>query len=182
MTLILGIDPGLTCTGWGVIRQDGNRLSLVACGTIKSALPPATGGEGRVSGPPPHPTSPASGGGDLTSRLHHLSTSLARVIETYRPHEAAVEETFVNVSGQSTLKLGQARGALLLTLAQAGLPVAEYAARLVKKSVTGSGAADKAQVAQMVQILLPGCGKHGADAMDTLAVAISNAHHRGICH
>ena len=156
MTLILGIDPGLQKTGWGVIRQDGNALSLVECGVIKS-----------------------NAGDDLAYRLQQLSAELNKFITRLRPQEAAIEETFVSVNGASTLKLGQARGALLLTLAQAGLPVAEYAARLVKKSIVGSGGAEKAQVAQMVQILLSGCGAHGADAMDALAVAITHAHHRG---
>jgi crossover junction endodeoxyribonuclease RuvC len=106
-----------------------------------------------------------------------LGNELGSVIARYQPHEAAVEETFVNVNAQSTLKLGQARGALLLALAQAGLPVSEYAATLVKKSIVGVGRAEKNQVARMVQVLLPGCGKHGADAMDALAVAICHANH-----
>jgi crossover junction endodeoxyribonuclease RuvC len=170
--LILGIDPGLNRTGWGVIRQEGNRLSLVACGVIKgvSSSKLQVASKGIVS--------LATCNSQLATRLHTLSTELTRVIETYKPDEAAIEETFVNVSGQSTLKLGQARGALLLTLAQNSLPVAEYAATLVKKSVTGSGRAEKEQVAQMVRMLLPGCGSHGADAMDALAVAITHAHHR----
>ncbi len=133
MSVILGIDPGLQRTGWGVIRQSGNALSLVGCGVLTSEA-----------------------GDDLALRLRQLSEGIA---------------------GASTLKLGQARGALLLTLAQARLPVSEYAATLVKKSIVGAGRAEKNQVAQMVQILLPGCAKHGADAMDALAVAITHAHH-----
>ncbi len=169
MTLILGIDPSLTSTGWGIIRKSGNSLSLVAAGTIKSENQP-----NKV------PSKPTRGPeySALATRILSLSNELARVIELYTPDEAAVEETFVNVNGQSTLKLGQARGAILLTLAQAGLPVYEYAATLVKKSVVGAGRAEKSQVGHMVQLLLPGCGKYGADAMDALAVAITHAHHR----
>ncbi len=155
MLTILGIDPGLQRTGFGLIRQSGNALSLVGCGTITSD---------------PEDT--------LASRLMRLSEGVHGIIALHKPHETAIEETFVNAGGQSSLKLGQARGALLLTLAQAGLPVAEYAATRVKKSIVGAGRADKTQVARMVQILLPGCGTYGADAMDALAVAICHAHHR----
>lgn len=155
--IILGIDPGLQRTGWGVIAQNGNALSLVACGVLKSD---------------------AEDG--LAYRIKLLGDGLHDVIARYKPQESAIEETFVSVNGQSTLKLGQARGALLLTLAQANLPIAEYAATKVKKSIVGAGRAEKNQVAQMVQILLPGCGKFGADAMDALAVAICHAHHRGL--
>ncbi|HEU5046624.1 MAG TPA: crossover junction endodeoxyribonuclease RuvC [Rickettsiales bacterium] len=155
MGIIIGIDPGLQKTGWGIIRSSGNSLSLIACGTVK------TDSSQKVIAP----------------RLLHLSSELSTIIAQYNPDEAAVEETFVNVNGQSTLKLGQARGAILLTLVQSGLPVSEYAATLVKKSVVGIGRAEKHQVAQMVQMLLPGCGSHGADAMDALAVAICHAHH-----
>ncbi len=153
--LILGIDPGLQRTGYGIIKQSGNTLSLVTCGVIKS-----------------------DASDDLAYRLKLLSDGVNEVIKQFAPHEAAIEETFVSVNGMSTLKLGQARGALLLTLARAQLPIAEYAATLVKKSIVGAGRADKNQVAQMVQMLLPGCGKHGADAMDALAIAICHAHHR----
>lgn len=158
MTFIIGIDPGLQKTGWGVIRHTGNQLSFIACGIIK------TGGAEQA----------------LASRLLHLNRELVRVIGSCQPAQAAIEETFVNVNGQSTLKLGQARGAIILTLAQAGLPVAEYAATLVKKSVVGAGRAEKSQIAHMVQLLLPGCGRHGTDAMDALAVAICHAHHAHI--
>lgn len=155
MAIILGIDPGLQKTGWGVIRYSGNALSFIACGTIKTD----------------------SDTKDIATRILHISNELGKIIALHKPQEAAVEETFVNVNGQSTLKLGQARGAILLTLAQAGLPISEYAATLVKKSIVGAGRAEKNQVAQMVQILMPGCGKHGADAMDALAIAICHAHH-----
>jgi crossover junction endodeoxyribonuclease RuvC len=155
VTIILGIDPGLQRTGWGVIKSVGNSVSFIGCGTI---------------------TSEASD--DLAYRVKWLSDELTKIIQQYRPEEAAIEETFVSVNGQSTLKLGQARGALLLTLAQAHLLIEEYAATLVKKSIVGAGRAEKPQVAQMVQILLPGCGKHGPDAMDALAIAICHAHHR----
>ncbi|MEI7669970.1 MAG: crossover junction endodeoxyribonuclease RuvC [Pseudomonadota bacterium] len=155
MTLIIGIDPGLQKTGWGVIRKNGNAISFVACGTIKTYSEIKS----------------------IAPRVFHLSNELTDIINKYQPEEAGVEETFVNVNGQSTLKLGQARGAILLTLAQSGLLVAEYAATLVKKSIVGNGRADKNQISQMVQLLLPNCGKHGADAMDALAVAICHAHH-----
>lgn len=163
MTIILGIDPGLQRTGWGVIMHNGNILSFKGCGVIRSDKWKGASDNEEVP---------------LSTRIHHLSTELNRVIAQYKPQESAIEETFVSVNGQSTLKLGQARGALLLTLAQANMPIAEYAARLVKKSIVGTGGADKSQVAQMVQMLLPECGRHGADAMDALAVAITHAHHR----
>lgn len=153
--IILGIDPGLQRTGWGVIIQRENQLSLLDCGVVKSDASDV-----------------------LSIRISMLSTGIKEVIERFHPHETAIEETFVSVNGASTLKLGQARGALILTLAQAGLPVAEYAATLVKKSIVGAGRAEKHQIAQMVRILLPGCGEHGPDAMDALAIAITHAHHR----
>lgn len=153
---ILGIDPGLVKTGWGVIEVSGNQLSFKAAGTIAT------------------PTTLS-----LPARLHALSAALAGVIEAQKPGESAVEETFMNKSGASTLKLGQARGAILLTLAQSDLSVSEYSANLIKKTVTGSGHGEKTQVARMVQMLLPGCTTHGADAMDALAVAICHSqHHR----
>ena len=162
MKLILGIDPGLQKTGWGVIKQDGNSISLVNCGVIKT-----------------NPTAKAKNHESILSdRLLYISSELAKIIQQYQPNEAAIEETFVNVNGQSTLKLGQARGAILLTLAQANLPISEYAATLVKKTIVGVGRAEKHQVAQMVQVILPNCGKYGADAMDALAVAICHANHR----
>jgi len=149
---LLGLDPGLRVTGWGVIAVEGNRLSHVAHGTI---VPPA---------------------GAMADRLAALARGLEQVIATHRPHEAAVEETFVNRNPASTLKLGQARGVALVTPARAGLPVSEYAATAVKKALTGGGHAGKQQVALMVATLLPGVDAT-ADAADALAVAICHAHH-----
>lgn len=151
---ILGIDPGLQRTGWGLIEARGNQLSFLHGGTLTTK-----------------PEAP------LAVRLHALHTALVQVIAEHRPQAAAIEETFVNKNGASTLKLGQARGALLLTLAMQGLHANEYSANLVKKTVTGSGHGDKTQVARMVQMLLPGCKILGPDAMDALAVAICHAHH-----
>lgn len=151
--LILGLDPGLGTTGWGVIRAEGNRLSHVANGMISTdtKLP-------------------------LPARLVALDAALAAVIAAHGPDQAAVEEVFVNANPQSTLKLGQARGVVLLGAARTGIPVAEYAARLVKKSVVGVGNASKDQVHAMVSRLLPGCSIAGEDAADALAVAITHAH------
>jgi crossover junction endodeoxyribonuclease RuvC len=151
---LIGLDPGLRLTGWGVIDVDGNRLRHVAHGVVKVALE-----------------------GSLAERLAELFDGVAAVVAAHQPLEAAVEETFVNVNPGSTLKLGQARGVVLLAPARAGLPVFEYAARLVKKSVTGVGQADKRQMAMMVGRLLPGVDAT-ADAADALAVAICHAHHR----
>ncbi len=153
---LLGIDPGLRHTGWGIVVQNGNRLSFVAAG--------------RVS---PDPDLP------MASRLYELARKLAEVVATYKPDEAAIEETFVNKNAASALKLGQARGAAMLALAQAGLSVAEYAATTVKQSVVGHGHADKTQIQMMIGVLLPGSGKLAADAADALAVAITHAHHAG---
>ena len=151
--IVLGLDPGLQATGWGVIVVEGNRLHHIANGTVRS----------RAADP-------------LADRLMQLYDALAAVIAEHAPHSAAVEETFVNSNPQSTLKLGQARGVVMLVAAKAGLPVAEYAARFVKKAIVGVGAADKAQVAAMVARLLPGCGPLAPDAADALAVAITHAH------
>lgn len=151
---LIGLDPGLRFTGWGVIEVEGNRLRHVAHGVIKVTTE-----------------------GALSDRLRDLFEGVAAVIEAQRPMEAAVEETFVNVNPGSTLKLGQARGVVLLAPARAGLPVHEYAANLVKKSVVGAGHADKRQVAMMVGRLLPGVVAT-ADAADALAIAICHAHHR----
>ena len=151
--LILGLDPSLTCTGWGIVATSGNRLSHVANGQIK--------------------TDPKA---SLAQRLVTLDAGLALVIAQYRPESGAVEEVFVNKNPQSTLKLGQARGICLLALAKAGLPVAEYATRLVKKAIVGTGGAEKAQVQAMLGVLLPGVKLAGADAADALAVAITHAH------
>jgi crossover junction endodeoxyribonuclease RuvC len=151
---LIGLDPGLRLTGWGVIEVEGNRLRHVAHGVIKVAAD-AT----------------------LAARLSILFDGVAEVIAAQRPAEAAIEETFVNVNPGSTLKLGQARGVVMLAPAQAGLPVFEYAANLVKKSVVGTGHADKSQIAMMVGRLLPGVVAT-ADAADALAIAICPAHHR----
>ncbi len=154
---ILGIDPGLRKMGWGVIEQEGSRLSFVACGAVLSdaAL-------------------------DSARRLRQLHEGLGAVIAAHAPDEAAVEETFVNRDPQSALKLGQARGVALLAPALAGLPVSEYAANLVKKTVVGAGHADKAQIAMMVKILLPKSEAKTEDAADALAIAITHAQFRSI--
>jgi crossover junction endodeoxyribonuclease RuvC len=157
MTLILGIDPGLQKTGWGIIAVNSNHLSFIACGVVKS----------EASSP-------------MAQRLKHLNEGLCAAIAQHRPEEAALEETFVNMNGASTLKLGQARGAILLTLSLCDLPVYEYSANLVKKSVVGNGHADKAQVAMMVKTLLPASNAKTADASDALAIAICHSHHRNI--
>lgn len=158
MTLILGLDPSLSCTGWGVIRTEGSRIVHVANGQI--------------------PTLPKE---QLALRLAALQQGLREVIEQYRPERAACEEVFVNKNAQSTLKLAQARGAILATCGMAGLAVNEHAARLVKKSVVGNGGADKVQVQAMLKVLLTGAQISGADAADALAVAIADAHlHRAI--
>ena len=153
---ILGLDPGLRNTGWGVIDVTGNRLTHVADGVAHAA----------VDQP-------------LASRLSVLFRQILGVLEQFRPDEAAVEETFVNKNPASTLKLGVARGVVLLAPAERGLPVAEYSANMVKKSVVGAGHADKGQVQMMVRRLLPGCAIAEADAADALAVAICHAHHAG---
>jgi crossover junction endodeoxyribonuclease RuvC len=152
--IILGLDPGLGCTGWGVIRAEGNRLSHVANGQIRTDAKT-----------------------ELPARLVELHGRLLAVLAEHRPTAAAVEEVFVNDNPQSTLKLGQARGVVLLAAASLSIRVGEYAARLVKKAVVGTGGAEKAQVHAMVQRLLPGVKITGADAADALAVAITHAHH-----
>lgn len=153
---LLGLDPGLRHTGWGVIEVQGNRLSHVADGAVHS-----------------------DGGRPLAERLVQLHDGLTQIIERHRPDAAAVEETFVNKNPTSTLKLGLARGVVLLVPALAGLPVAEYPANLIKKSVVGAGHAEKQQVQRMVKLLLPGCLIESPDAADALAVAICHAHHAG---
>ncbi len=152
-SLILGLDPGLRLTGWGIIESDGHRLRHIANGVVKS-------------------TDTLS----LAERLRELHDGLQTVIETWRPHEAAVEETFVNKNPASTLKLGQARGVVLLAPALAGLPVAEYTPNAIKKTVVGVGHAAKDQIHAMINVLLPGVKVAGADAADALAVAICHAH------
>jgi crossover junction endodeoxyribonuclease RuvC len=149
---IIGIDPGLRTMGWGVIEASGARVAYIASGSVRSSDKKA-----------------------LAERLRELHEGLAAVISEHRPAEAAVEETFVNRDPQSALKLGQARGIALVVLALGGLPVAEYAANLIKKTVTGSGHAEKAQIALMVRTLLPGSDAQGADAADALAAAITHA-------
>lgn len=153
---LIGIDPGLRRTGWGVIDCKGTSISYVADGTETS--------DARLS---------------LAERLVQLHERLTAVLGEWRPEEAAVEQTFVNKSGASTLKLGQARGIALLVPAQAGLHVAEYAPNLVKKSVVGVGHADKHQIRAMIAVLLPRCKPNSDDSADALAVAITHAHHRG---
>ncbi len=152
--IILGLDPGLGTTGWGLIRAEGNRLSHLANGRLKT-----------------------DSGAPLPRRLVHLDSMLAALIADHTPDSAAVEEVFVNANPQSTLKLGQARGVVLCAVARSGIDVGEYAARLVKKAVVGVGNAEKTQVHAMVQRLLPGVKVDGADAADALAVAICHAHH-----
>ena len=152
--LIIGLDPGLACTGWGVIAAEGNRLSHIANGRVR--------------------TDPKQA---LPARLVRLDEELGRVLDAHAPAEAAVEEVFLNENPQSTLKLGHARGVVLLAAARRGIAIGEYAPRLVKKAVVGTGGADKAQVHAMVQRLLPGVKIAGADAADALAVAITHAHH-----
>ena len=151
--LIIGLDPGLGTTGWGIVAKSGNRLSHVANGQVKT-----------------DPNAP------LPDRLVTLDRELAAVILAHRPDAGAVEEVFVNKNPQSTLKLGQARGVCLLALARAGVPVTEYATRLVKKALVGTGAAEKAQVQAMLGVLLPGVKLAGPDAADALAVAVAHAH------
>jgi crossover junction endodeoxyribonuclease RuvC len=154
-TRIIGIDPGLRRCGWGVIETTGNRLGFVASGVV---------------------TPPVSDG--LAERLVRLHNGLNEVLARYHPDEAAIEETFVNQGARSALLLGQARGIALMTPALMGLPVSEYAANLVKKSVVGTGHADKTQIQLMVKTLLPQADFRGADAADALAIAICHAHHR----
>lgn len=154
---ILGIDPGLRKTGWGIIVSEGSKLGFLAAGCVES--------DGALA---------------LAERLRQLHEGLAGVIRAWSPDEVAVEETFVNRDPQSALKLGQARGIALVVPAMAGLDVAEYAANLVKKTVVGVGHADKKQVQMMIRVLLPKSDAKGADAADALAVAICHAQHRGM--
>jgi crossover junction endodeoxyribonuclease RuvC len=153
---ILGIDPGLRRTGWGLIESAGLRLTFVAAGTIR-------------------PRDDAA----LPDRLADLFAGLCDAIEAWAPAEAAVEQTFVNKDARATLKLGQARGIALLAPARAGLAIAEYAPNAVKKSVVGSGHADKAQIRAMLAVLLPRATPDSEDAADALAIAVTHAHHRG---
>src|ERR1700674_506059 len=152
---ILGIDPGLRRTGWGVIEVDGNRLIYVACGSARSDDKAALG-----------------------ERLVTLHDELVRVVDAFRPDEAAVEATFVNKDAKATLKLGQAPGMAVGVPARAGVLVAEYAPNLVKKSIVGAGHGDKAQVRMMIGVLLPKADPSSDDAADALAIAVTYAHHR----
>jgi crossover junction endodeoxyribonuclease RuvC len=152
---ILGLDPGLRRTGWGVVESAGNALTYIACGCIE-----------------PNEKD------DLAARLAELHEQLTTVLARYAPEEAAVEETFVNADARGALKLGQARGIALLVPAQAGLKVAEYAPTVVKKSVVGAGRAEKSQVRMMIGVLLPKADPKTEDACDALAIAICHAHHR----
>lgn len=152
---IIGVDPGLRNTGWGVIDSTGNSLRFVASGTVKS--------DNKL---------------DLASRLNQLYDGLEGVIHTYRPFEAAVENTFVNKDATATLKLGQARGIAMLAPARAGLRVAEYAPNAVKKAVIGVGHGDKKQILMMVKMLIPKATFDSDHAADALAIAICHAHHR----
>jgi len=153
---ILGIDPGLRHTGWGMITCEGQRVSFVASGRVNTATD-----------------------GSMADRLCALANALDDLLKEQTPDEAAVEETFVNTNPRSALKLGQARGICLMAPARAGVPVAEYAANQIKKSVVGAGHADKTQVAAMVARLLPGSRAASADAADALAIALCHAFHRG---
>jgi len=152
---ILGIDPGLRRTGWGVIACEGNRLSYLACGSVET-----------------------SQRADLAMRLLAIHDGLMRVVEDFRPDEAAVENTFVNKDAGSALKLGQARGIAMLIPARAGISVAEYAPNLVKKTIVGAGHGDKTQIRMMIGVLLPKADPQTEDAADALAIAVCHAHHR----
>ena len=154
MPRILGLDPGLGTTGWGLIEADGNRLRHIANGQITTKT-----------------------SAQLPQRLASLGEQLEALIAEHHPDSAAVEEVFVNQNPQSTLKLGQARGVVIMIAARARIGVGEFAARLVKKAVVGVGNAEKAQVHAMVARLLPGAKIAGSDAADALAVAITHAHH-----
>ena len=153
MTIILGLDPSLSCTGWGVIRAEGSRIAHIANGQIKtSAKTP------------------------MAERLAALQAGVAQAIAQHSPDRAAAEEVFANKNAQSTLKLAQARGAVLAACGAADLAVNEHTARKVKKAVVGNGGADKTQIQAMLKVLLPGAAVEGADAADALAVAIADAH------
>jgi crossover junction endodeoxyribonuclease RuvC len=152
---ILGIDPGLRRTGWGMVAIEGNRLSFVACGSVAS--------DDKVS---------------LSLRLVSIHDGLQQVVAAHAPDEAAVEATFVNRDAVATLKLGQARGIAMLVPALAGLPVAEYAPNLVKKTIVGAGHCEKVQIRMMVKVLLPKADPQSDDAADALAIAVTHAHHR----
>ncbi len=151
---ILGIDPGLQKTGWGIIESEGNRLTYIACGLIKTdaSLP-------------------------MYARLATLDDGLGKVFDQWQPDTSAIEETFMNNNAASALKLGAARGAAIVAIARKGIEVGEYPANLVKKSLTGTGHATKDQMGMMIKTLLPAAGKVGEDEADALAIAITHAHH-----
>jgi crossover junction endodeoxyribonuclease RuvC len=152
---ILGIDPGLRRTGWGVIEIAGNRLSFIGCGSVTTRDTDA-----------------------LAARLLVIYDGLSRILDEFKPDEAAVEATFVNKDAKATLKLGQARGVAMVVPAKAGVLVAEYAPNLVKKSIVGTGHGEKAQVRMMIGVLLPKADPSTDDAADALAIAVTHAHHR----
>ena len=153
---IIGLDPGLRNTGWGVIESEGSRLSYVADGAVHS-----------------------DADAPLAMRLLQIHQQLISVLKEFSPDEAAVEETFVNKDARATLKLGQARGAVMLAPAICQIPVSEYAPNVIKKTVVGNGHAEKEQVKHMVKILLPRAQLNTADSVDALAIAICHAQHRG---
>ena len=152
---ILGIDPGLRRTGWGIVEYEGNRLAFIACGSVETNDKAA-----------------------LAVRLVAIHDGLMRVMDDFRPDEAAVEATFVNRDAVATLKLGQARGIAMLVPAKTGVPVAEYAPNLVKKTIVGAGHGEKAQIRMMIGVLLPKADPQSEDAADALAIAVCHAHHR----
>ena len=152
---ILGIDPGLRRTGWGMIAVEGTRLRFLACGSLAT--------DERET---------------LAARLLAIHQGLSEIVKAHAPHEAAVEKTFVNKNAAATLKLGQARGVALLAPAQAGVSVAEYAPNLVKKTIVGAGHGEKAQIRMMISVLLPKAAPQSEDAADALAIAVTHAHHR----
>ncbi|MFT3671011.1 crossover junction endodeoxyribonuclease RuvC [Aestuariivirga sp.] len=156
MVRIIGLDPGLRNTGWGIIEAEGSRLIYVADGAVHS----------EADAP-------------LAVRLHQIYTQVMGVLHDFAPDEAAIEETFVNTDARATLKLGQARGAVMLAPASLQIPVSEYAPNTVKKSVVGAGHAEKQQVKHMVKVLLPKAALKTADSTDALAIALCHAHHRG---
>ena len=152
---ILGLDPGLRRTGWGIVESMGNRLGFVACGSVETSDKAA-----------------------LAVRLVALHVGLTQVIGEFQPDEAAVEMTFVNTNAAATLKLGQARGIAMLVPAQSGVLVAEYAPNLVKKTIVGAGHGEKGQIRMMIGVLLPKADPRSEDAADALAIAVCHAHHR----
>jgi crossover junction endodeoxyribonuclease RuvC len=156
VTRIIGFDPGLRNTGWGVIEIEGSRLIYVADGSVHS-----------------------DADATLAERLLQIHSQVLEVLKQFTPDEAAIEETFVNTDARATLKLGQARGVVMLAPASFKIPVSEYAPNTVKKSVVGAGHAEKAQVKHMVKMLLPKSVMKSADSVDALAIAICHAHHRG---